>query len=368
VRLQLSLVALVLSACGRTEPARPAFVLPAFDAGTSLDGGGRDAGHTDAGRAVVDAGPIDGGAPEPGPWAPKPCLPGTRLLERTVPLVLFVVDTSDSMAEPFDTSTKARAVKGVFEATIPAWDSTMLLGLVRYPVTDACGVIAMPETTPSRGQVATIVSGLGMPRGQSPFADAMTIATQTLTPLRAANTSRQLILITDGYPNCNAALSAVSCVCPRVPCLPTDCRDEVRVIERIRAANRAAIPSWVLGVDTGDAGVIDVLNQMAEAGGRARPWTGERNHAHGDDGRSLATGLREVGERIWACSRFSRSVPPTDTGFIVSLDGVLVPNDVTNGWSWVDRENGELVFQGLACDMLVQQPEAVASVAVRCSE
>ncbi|MDX2015322.1 MAG: vWA domain-containing protein [Myxococcaceae bacterium] len=323
-----------LLGCGRTEPARADLESFAPDAGPGVDAGRVDGGRPDAGRpdagGPVDAGTIDGGSPEPGPWRPKPCLPGTRPLERTVPLIVFVVETSDSMAEPFDTSTKNRTVKSVFEATIPAWDTSSLMGVLTYP-TGVCTAFARPETTPARGQVREIVrilEGLG---GESPLAEAVTTAGQTLGPLRAANTSRHVILVTDGYPNCNEALSPATCVCDRTPCLPRDCRDDARVVERVRAVAQRSVPTWVLSVDTPDAGVIDLLNDLSVAGGRARQWTPRRVHAHAGDGQELASHLREVGDRIRRCSRITRSVPANDRNFVVSFEGA--PNDVANGWA-----------------------------------
>jgi hypothetical protein len=361
---------LLMLACGRTEPATPALAIGAVDAGnvgpTRPDAGRVDAGRPDASVPLVDAGVVDGGAPEPGPWTPKPCVPGTFSLERTVPLVVFIVDTSDSMAEPFDTSTKAETVQDVFETTIPAWDNSMLMGVLPYPSGPSCGAQPLPVTTPARGQVPAIVAVLGGIGGQSPVAEAVTTAAGLLEPLRAANTSRHLILVTDGFPNCNPALSPLSCVCGRMPCFPTECRDDTRVVERLRDALAMGIPGWVISVDTLDQSVVDLLNAMAIAGGRARPWSMGRVHAHARDGNHMAMNLRAIGDRLRSCSRFSRSVPPADTGFRLSIDGVPVPLDPANGWSWVDRPNGELVLQGRACDALLLRPAARLEAEVRC--
>jgi hypothetical protein len=363
------LALLWLLGCGRTEPARSELLPGGLDGSTLLDAGRPDAGPTDGGRPdagqPVDAGTFDGGAPEPGPWTPKPCLPGVRPLERTVPIILFVVDTSCSMAEPFDTSTKGRTVKNVFDATLPSWDSTTLLGLLTYPTT-TCSVLPAATLRPARGQVAQIVDTLGESGGESPLAVAITEGAQTLLPLRAANTSRHLVIVTDGFPNCNELLSPVTCICPRARCLPNDCRDDARVIERARNAAGQGLPTWVLSVDTPDAGVVGLLNDLSVAGGRARAWSLGRVHAHARDGQQLAANLREVGGRVRQCSRVSRSVPGRDEDFTVSFEGAVVPNDAANGWSWVDRENGELVFQGRACDALLRGPTGRLEARVVC--
>jgi hypothetical protein len=101
-------------------------------------------------------------------------------------------------------------------------------------------------------------------------------------------------------------------------------------------------------------------------GGRARAWSSRRVHAHARDRQHLAANLCEVGGRIRQCSRVSRSVPGRDEDFTVSFEGAVVPNDVANGWSWVDRENGELVFQGRACDALLRGPTGRLEARVEC--
>lgn len=364
------LALLLVVGCGRTDlfppvgPDTPPRVPPPVDAG-SRDGGRADAGRADAGLPA-DAG-FDGGVVDPSPWVPKPCLPGRAPLERTVPIVVFVLDASGSMAEPFDTNTKGTVLKGAMQVALPSWDPWMELGLVTFPTNPECIVVALPEATaPRRGQLPELLKWLGGQDGKSPTADAIRLALATLAPRRAANASRHVVLVTDGFPNCNAALPALNCRCQRVPCLPEDCLDDRRTIEVVREGARQGLPTWVLGVDTDDAGVRDVLDGLAVAGGRQRPFPGGRLYGRAVDGNSLGLLLRETRDRILRCSFFTRAVPPATGTFTVFADGRPLPESDSAGWAWVDVANGELALFGSACEQQLSATPPRLEAEVRC--
>ncbi len=358
---------LAVWACGRTEVVSPG---PRLDAGLSADGGGadagRDAGRPDGGVPTPDGGAdagFDGGAVEPGPFVPKPCIEGRLPLERAVPIVMLLVDSSGSMAEPFDTAVKAQSVKGALRTVLPSWDPFMLLGLTLFPSAGGCSLSGSEAVqTPRRGQVDELVARLGVSDGNSPLAGAVEGSQAVLAPLQAANATRQQVLITDGSPNCNASLPSTTCRCGKLNCLPEDCLDDARSIARVSGAAAAGIATWVIGIDTPDAGVRGVLDGLAEAGLRARLRPDGRRYLHARTGNEVGLHLQAVGARICACSRISRSVGRAT----VFIGGRLMPEDSADGWAWVDRENGELAFTGASCDALVADPTLPADIDVRC--
>lgn len=360
-RMRRLLLALLVS-CGRTEVVVPLDVeVPRPDAGVA--DAGIDAGRRDGGSPPLDAG-FDGGVVDPSPWMPKPCIAGRHPLERTVPLVVLVVDSSGSMAEPFEAGTKASLVKGVAMRELPDWDPWMELGLLPFGA-DNCFVAPYPSLTPRRGQVDTFRSVLGLAQGRSPTNDALESAAATLARRRASNASEHIVLVSDGFPNCNAALSATGCRCQGTNCLPVDCLDDERTTRTVRSAGMAGIQTWVVGIDTPDAGVSEVLDRLSVAGRRQRGYPDGRSYAHITDDRSLAIHLRDLRDRIRACTFFSRSVPPAGSVTMLA-DGLPLPEDERIGWAWVDRPNGTIGVFGPACERQLSANPPALTVEVRC--
>ncbi len=359
----------LLLACGRTDLVPPPAIL-LLDAAVA-EAGRRDAGvgasAIDAGLAGdVDAG-FDGGQVETGPWLPKPCVPGRSALIRPVPVVVLVVDGSGSMAEPFtDTPSKANAVRGALRNVLPTWDPWMALGSIPFPSTSGCGVTPAGFLPPERGQLEKVLLNLGESDGSSPTAETLSYAAQQLAPRRASNAARQLVLVSDGFPTCNNQLDSTRCRCERRNCLPTDCLDDLRTAARIADAASRGIPTWVIGLDTADAGLGPVLNTFAEAGGHARTMDDGRRYLRAGTGQDLGQHLLAVRDRMLRCSFITPSVPARDEGIDVLVGGAVVSRDAVNGWSWVDRENGELALRGLACTSQLANPARVGEAVVRC--
>ncbi|MDP3236369.1 MAG: vWA domain-containing protein [Myxococcales bacterium] len=367
----------LLMACGRTDlvPTPAMFVLDAgtSDAGPRDDAGRRDdAGLRDAGidTSPIDAGRdagFDGGQVDPGPWSPKRCIPGRSALIRPVPVVVLVVDGSGSMAEPFtDAPTKADAVRGALQNVLPSWDPWMELGSIAFPSGNECDVITAGYVPPARGQLEKVLRYLGGSSGDSPTAETLSYAGQQLALRRASNTARQLVLVTDGFPTCNNRLDPTRCRCEKRNCLPKDCLDHVRTGARIADVASQGIPTWVIGLDTADAGLGPVLNAFAEVGGHARTMADGRRYLRAGSGQAFGEHLTEVRDRMLRCSFITPSVPARDDGIDVLVGGAPVSRDAVNGWSWVDRENGELALRGLACASQLVNRARVGEAVVRC--
>lgn len=368
----LAVIVVLAEACGRTDLIPP--VSSAVDAGQPppivLDSGFPPA--PDAGTPKVDAGVdagFDGGQVEPGPWVPKPCIEGRARLERAVPVVILLVDSSGSMAEPFDTATKSKTVRGALTNLLPSWEPWMELGLAPFPGNADCGS-PMPSVytkmNPARGQLAQLLMFLGGESGRSPIAESITVAADHLWTRRAANAARQIVLVTDGSPNCNAALPPATCRCQQIPCNPLDCLDDVRTAERLRGALLRGVPTWVLGVDTDPPWLADVVAGFAEAGGRAPARSSGRRYYHATDANTFGQAFTEIGDRIRRCSFITRSVPPNDDGIAISIGAVPLRLDEVDGWSWVDRANGELVLRGASC-LRARATNEPLEATVRCS-
>lgn len=358
-------LALVL-ACGRTELPSPT------SSDVSTDAAVTDAGRRDAG---LDAGPIDAGADagldggqiDPGPWVPKVCTSGRVTLIRPVPVVVLVVDGSGSMAEPFpDAPSKAVAVRGAMQNALPTWDPWMALGIIAFPTGQSCTVFSQGLVPPARGHLDQLMRWVGGKVGDSPTADTLQTAHLDLVARRASNAARQMVLVTDGFPTCNNGLDPTTCRCDQQNCLPTDCLDDERTEQRIAAAATSGVPTWVIGVDTADAGLGPVLNRFAEAGGHARTMPDGRSYLRATSGHLVGQHLLDVRDRMLRCSFITPSVPGRDDGIEMLVGGTVVPRDGTHGWSWVDRVNGELALRGAACAARLANPMRAVEAVVRC--
>jgi hypothetical protein len=267
------------------------------------------------------------------------------------------------MEDPFQGATsKWDALVRSLQQSLPSVDQTMELGLLLYPVSqsNACTAPTMAMPAPRLGNVSTILTTLGAtaPGGGTPTANAILAGVASLQGRRTATSARALVLATDGVPNCNAQLAPRLCLCLMPPCSAQECVDDQRSIERLRDALAAGIPTYVIGIESPNAVFTGVLDQMAEAGGRPRV-NAPRKYFAAENTQDLQTALTTIRDQVGRCTFLTSSVPNVDGGIRVLFRGGEVPFDPTgaNGWSWTDRDNGELVFRGPACTQVMGQAQ-----------
>jgi predicted small lipoprotein YifL len=304
------------------------------------------------------------------PDAPM-CMPGRFPLQPDVAEVMLVIDRSASMRltitgeEDFPPSEWRWAIlRDALAGSLGTLDSRVLVGAKFYPdpifmpapdAETACRSSDTIDVLPGMGTAPTILSIFDDPEplGGTPTALALASAAGgfSMTAER-----RFLVLATDGAPNCNGDLPPATCVCTSpVPACTEDrpgafaCLDDTRtldVITRLRSVEE--IPTYVIGIDGPD--FRDVLDQMAIAGGRPRTVPGERAFYSVRSPEQLRTALDEITGSISACGFLTPALPPTDATFSIEIDGALVPESATNGWTWANRVTGELELHGAACE------------------
>ncbi|MFO0616863.1 MAG: vWA domain-containing protein [Polyangiaceae bacterium] len=302
---------------------------------------------------------------------PLGCVPGTAELERAVPALMFVVDASGSMDDALEGAGVSRwdAMRSAFAATLPPVDTSMELGLMVYPSNGGeknCAA-GHPAITPGLGHVGTILDALDdrKPRGATPTAAALDAAATALEAHRAAAGARTLVLATDGGPNCNTDLDPKTCECVPAPVCKESvlCLDDARTVSTIEDLAKRGIPTYVIGIAAADDTFIGVLDEMADAGGRARVGEDPRFYpvaSAADFDLALAT----IRDQVGACTYLTRSIPDPGGTIVVRVDGAEVPFDPTgaDGWSWSDLSNGELVFTGDACASLTSGSHTVQAL------
>jgi hypothetical protein len=194
--------------------------------------------------------------------------------------------------------------------------------------------------------------------GGTPTAATFTALTPTLTALPGHTF---VILATDGGPNCDPnATCDVSACTPNIEssagCTPSgpnccaqnpsNCLDAAPTVQAISALASAGVATYVIGVP-GSGPYAAVLDQMALAGGTARPTTPYYYAVGTADEAAFTTALTQVAAKVTATCSFPLSAPPPDPAKVnVYFDGTVVPADPANGWT---LQGSTVTLVGSAC-------------------
>ncbi|MBX3217692.1 MAG: VWA domain-containing protein [Labilithrix sp.] len=341
---------------------------------------------------IPDAGVAD--APDDGPVQ---CIPGRFGFELALTQLMFVLDRSGSMrfslsGVPDVSRSRWRwtVLQNALRRTITTFDDEIAMGAKFFPealpfgssvgAERACRTDTGVGIAPARGNAQAIISAFDLtePLGGTPTSEAIRLATQFLTERRSV--ARTMVLATDGAPNCNGDLDRRSCICTATS--PQSCReasegdysclDDTRTLASIRdTAENRKIPVYVIGIgSTERPEFLDVLDQMAIAGGRPRATAPRHYNVQSEN--DLTEALTTIRDAVAKCTYLTPSAPNDPDNITVEIDGVLIPRDQTktNGWDWVDRSYGELAFFGEACARAQGSgglPAAVSGV-VTCDE
>ena len=322
---------------------------------------------SDAGVAF-DAGDADADAA-------VPCVPGNFALKKAQPSVMFVLDASGSMGFSFapDNSSRWQVLTQSLGAALPPVDSSMQIGALIFPSDrsnpSTCSTPSSADLAPATGNVSALIDlmqGVG-PKGGTPTAAAIEVAATVLHGVRAASTARAMVLATDGSPNCDPDLDWQTCTCADAPNCPDQshpdpelCLDDARTVKTISDNAASGLPTYVIGIhDPGDTQDDDVLNAMADAGGRAR--AGSPRYYPATSASDLGDALVSIRDQLGSCTYLTSSVPSATGTITVTIGGVVIPYDSTgkSGWMWADQSNGEIVFGGKTCSE-VASPDAGA--------
>ncbi|MBX3202658.1 MAG: VWA domain-containing protein [Labilithrix sp.] len=339
---------------------------------------------------IPDAGVAD--APDDGPVQ---CIPGRFGFELALTQLMFVLDRSGSMrfslgGAPDVPRSRWRwtVLQNALRRTITTFDDEIAMGAKFFPealpfgssvgAERACRTDTGVGIAPARGNAQAIVSAFDLtePLGGTPTSEAVRLATQFLTDRRSV--ARTMVLATDGAPNCNGDLDRRTCVCTSTQsCREASegaysCLDDARTLASIRdTAENRKIPVYVIGIgSTERPEFLDVLDQMAIAGGRPRATAPRHYNVQSEN--DLTEALTTIRDAVAKCTYLTPSAPNDPDNITVEIDGVLIPRDQTktNGWDWVDRSYGELAFFGEACAKAQGSgglPAAVSGV-VTCDE
>jgi hypothetical protein len=319
-----------------------------------------------------------------------PCVSGSTGLTLADPTVMFVIDRSASMNDPMGNGpnqpTRWEALGGALASVLPSVNDTLAIGALIFPATGTaslnCSVASKADLMPSLGNVPALVRlmSTGFPEGATPTASALDTAATLMLGLRTATGARALVLATDGGPNCNADLNILTCRCTSAPpagsggsanlCSSSsgqggvNCLDDARTEETISKYHALGLPTYVIGIQSeGDTQFSDVLDAMAVAGGRPRQNSAHNYYAATSQA-ELTDALTTIRDQVGACTFLTTSMPDLNGSIVINLDGAEIPAEQ---WIWGNKDNGEIILLGDACQTVVAEKQPTVKAVVQCT-
>ncbi len=243
---------------------------PTFDADGGADAGCEPGATqpcvcTDTGISGVQTCDVNGAWTECQCSDPDPCGDG----------VVWVIDRSGSMADP---ASKWNDFMDALQIIMDDNEADVPMGLVMYPdntcdpadtqnVDNLCMYPDSVDIHVGSGTGQSVWDALDHVEtcGGTPTAGALEIA---LLEVQDSAAELQIILITDGLPNCNLDLNADTCECIQLDCTdkPYQCLDSEDTVAAAVALYQIGAPVHVFAYDV-ETNLMDVMDDVAEAGG-----------------------------------------------------------------------------------------------------
>jgi hypothetical protein len=276
-------------------------------------------------------------------------------VERRPADVLLVLDRSASMQDAPD---DAAAATSKWDLTLPAirqvileTDAGVAWGLKSFPVgedTDSCSPETISDTihvpiAPANAGVVVQAIDATTPEGDgTPTGDAIHSAVRYLSALQTPD-RKFILLATDGEPSCSPAGEGGEDARPYA-------------VAAVAESLAAGIPVFVVGVSTNKDTATQALNDMALAGGAARPDPNPlaTRYYLANTQAELVASLQAITGEIATCVFPLSARPPVPDNIAVKVDGVLVPRDPArgNGWEYTSDALAEVEVHGSWCDQI----------------
>jgi hypothetical protein len=173
----------------------------------------------------------------------------------------------------------------------------------------------------SAAQIRTVVQGV-TPSSSTPTAKAVEVATEYLKTI-ADQSSKVILLATDGQPNCAGGSSSSS--------------DVQGTAGAITAARAAGFRVFVIGIGP----AVGNLDAFANAGGTDHYYPAT-------SAGELASALSSISQAVIGCAYTISVSPPDPDSLAVYLDGNLVNKDSADGWSFGGTSQ-TIVLRGKTC-------------------
>ena len=332
----------------------------------------RDAAANEAGQGFTSTAPVplscnlgpDGGV----------CACDDEPLLGDPPNLYFILDRSGSMAEDNKWST----VAAVIEKLVVELGPRAVVGVTVFPdprSTDSCtaGIEVFPPTRgdapagrpgSSETELVDVLGPIG-PYGGTPTAATIEAVTPRIQSLPGKT---YVILATDGGPNCDVAATCDYSQCelnienaaadcpsagPHDCCTDplygnsTSCLDAQPTLDAVTTLAKSGIPVYVVGVP-GSAPYATLLDQLAQAGGTARPTAPYYYAVDTADVSAFTSAISAIAAEITGtCTLTLDAVPPDPAEVNVFLDEEVLAQAGADGWT-LDGQTVTLLGQSCA--------------------
>jgi hypothetical protein len=283
------------------------------------------------------------------------------MLQRGAPPdLLIILDRSGSMSQMVGTASKWDQVKTALTQTVTASQADIKWGLEFFPSDVGCGTMGptVPVALNNASAVMTAINSQ-MPGGSTPTQAAVRAGKDYMVGVGDSN-PKYLLLATDGAPNCATGTSMCTTCPPPFMLMNGQCcftgictpctDDNAGSVAAIDDAGTAGIHTFVIGIATGTE-EDGVLNQMAMAGGEARPTT--PHYYQVSSATDLVMAINAIAGQIVSCSFALQMAPPRPDLVSVRAGNQAVPRDTShmNGWDF-GPGNLSIQFYGSWCTML----------------
>jgi von Willebrand factor type A domain-containing protein len=298
------------------------------------------------------------------PEAAPGCVDMTLSYASVPPSVILLIDQSASMTERFGATTRWDVLRQAIidpDAGLLTWlDAGANLGIMLYTSLDgsrfgrACPLIERVETR--LGNAASIREFYAehepMPGGDTPTGDAIDVAVQELSALRAGP-ARYVLLLTDGIPDTCAE--------------PDPQNGYGAALEAVQRAYAQGVVVRTVGVSPELA--RDALQGMANAGAGKPPELVFGNDADAEQPLYASTEPDELARQLQGAIGDVRSCT-VELGTRVdraragdaqlTLDGQVLQYRAASGWHFVDADT--IAVEGQACERILGSGERLQVV------
>jgi hypothetical protein len=372
-------------------------------------GGARSEGFSPAGDGGDGAGDGKGGTFVTGDGGGNPdfngCAVGEAAASRQPVYLLFILDGSGSMSHDSKWDAATAAIDALFTDLATLADPGLGAGLIVFsdsqdPNLNTGGAYPSSRDVPiafvDQAQLAKLVGRTkspDAPQSNTPTGRALSGGYDTLGAFQPALPlqpygKKVVVLITDGIPtdhNCKTTNQNGTDDYTQNACV------KMAAAQITIGAPKGPIETFVIGVGPlpGDFQTYDpyFLAALAMAGGSAPAGCDPKANSGGANGfcyfnvdptnaspaatqKGLEDAIGAIRGQLATCTL---RINPTDAGTIdpgkvnVVVNGVTVPQDATNGWTYDDPQNPTSVtLHGAPCDTLKNDASAKVSIVLGC--
>jgi len=260
------------------------------------------------------------------------------------PNLLLVVDKSGSMRDPTSqgsSRTKIQDTKDALNALLDEGEGKIRFGWLQFPADSECrpGDVSVECADDSVTEIRQRVNIL-TPNGGTPTGESLENAND-YQGLHDESRNNFVVLLTDGMPTC-----------PNGNGRQENEADNQLALQAVQALHAAAIDTFVIGLGEDiNSSNPDLLNQMAEAGGR--PRAGQVKYYQANSLEDLREALQDIGGMVIGCNLGLTAVPEWPDYLWVFFDGDAIARDRdhVDGWDY-DATRNQINFYGPSCDRL----------------